>query len=140
MSFTFSPEIITQQRLEGISKNEEELFDFIAECKEDFPANRLINLFLIIHTIKRGLNMRNFYSIITNRHTSESLRINLHDGTSYGFPFLQRVDEIYAYTIWPKNLILSNPTLLLDRKESAEELLKDIDLEDYVLLKYKFRK
>ena len=139
ISFTFDDKIISQGDLKQISTDGDELFDYLAKSQEDFPAIRLINSTVALNTIRRGLNLKDVYTIVSNRKTGKSFKIKLHNGTNYTFPYIQFMDEGNAYAIWAKRLILSNPELLMGLK-GAEDRLKDIDEEDYVLLKYKFIK
>lgn len=106
----------------------------------DIPIRSMLNSKIILSVIKKG-NQKDghWYTIATNRKKTEtSTRVNHTDTEGQKFPAIINVDEKFAYSLITKEFLLSNPTLLLNKKDSAEEGLKDIEGEDLVLLKYKF--
>lgn len=140
ISISYGSEMISKEELHSVSEGFRKQNEYMINSDRDIPIRSMLNSKIILSVIKKG-NQKDghWYTIATNRKKTEtSTRVNHTDTEGQKFPAIINVDEKFAYSLITKEFLLSNPTLLLNKKDSAEEGLKDIEGEDLVLLKYKF--
>ena len=141
VNFSFGSEFLTKEEIDATGSDIMNQSNLIFNSSREYPMRQMINSRLIITLVRKNSSSTyDWYTIVSNRTKGSNLKINLSNGKEFIFPSIRMIDENYAYTIYRKEFLIENPTLLLNKKELAEKDLKDIDMEDYVLLKYKFRK
>ena len=143
IKFTFGPEIITKEEYEAAHKElEEKWAQNIDAYIDDFtdkgiPRSCLINSKKIIHKV----DQRNQdYVIVTDRSSHKSSKIVCIENGTPLYPFFDEIDENFLYTVISKSYILKHIDIMYGKtEEEVREALKDIDDEDFVLLKYQIK-
>lgn len=83
--------------------------------------------------------MKDMFTAIIDRQTKKVITIKLFSNDSYQFPFIEDIDEEYAYAIIEKEILETRPKLLMNHSANIDSVLKTIEDESLVLLKYKIR-
>lgn len=143
IKFTYGSEIITKEEYETAHKELEEKWDqnidvYIGDFTDKgIPMNCLINSKKIIHKVDQK---NNAYCIITDRRTHESKKIVCIKDHTVICPFFDNIDEDYLYLTVSKSYVLRHLDIMYGKtEEEVREALKDIDDEDFVLLKYQIK-
>lgn len=107
----------------------------------EVPKFQMVNSKFILTGIQNGTDFRkDYYMIISDRSSGKNYRINYVDDGELKIPFIQTMDENYIYSALRKMDVLDNHGYLLNKADQAEDLLSEIDDEDFVLLKYRIKK
>lgn len=101
-----------------------------------FPNSKKI---IATYKFKSGCSMKDMFTAIIDRHTKKVITIKLFSDDSYQFPFIEDIDEEYAYAIIEKEILETRPKLLMNNSANIDSILEKIEDESLVLLKYKLR-
>lgn len=88
---------------------------------------------------KSGNSMKSMWTVVINRDSGEHLTVRLFSDGAYRFPLLEDIDEDYAYAAVEKESLAVSPELLMDKAQNIDTLLKGIDDESLIVLRYKIR-
>lgn len=140
IEFHYADDVIKTSPMKTYKDNPELYKEYSQSTTIAFPMRQLINSRMIFTLIKKGQGAPSAYYLVTDRRTGKTLRCNLYDNDHNIMPQIKLIDEDYGYLINTKEFILSNLDILMDKADQAEELLSEIDDEDFVLLKYRIKK
>lgn len=101
-----------------------------------FPNSKKI---IASYKFKNGCTMRDMFTAIIDRQTKKVNTIKLFSDDSYQFPFIEDIDEEYAYAIIEKEILETRPKLLMNHSANIDSVLNTIEDESLVLLKYKLK-
>lgn len=101
-----------------------------------FPNSKKI---IASYKFKNGCSMKDMFTAIIDRQTKKVITIKLFSNDSYQFPFIEDIDEEYAYAIIEKEILETRPKLLMNHSANIDSVFKTIEDESLVLLKYKIR-
>ncbi len=109
--------------------------------KNELPEAQYLNSRTILTVIGTGADpYRDKYTIVTDRANGKNYRFeSVEDGVAT-IPSIHTMDENYIYSVYSKERILENPGYVLNKAGEADSLLSGIDDEDFVLVKYRFKK
>ena len=113
--------------------------DFLEHSSKNYYLNTMTNGEVLFIVGKHGRSMRDFFTVVTDFKTRKNKVVNLYDDKGYKFPLINDVDNRYAYAIYSKDFILQNRRLAMSYADSLDQLLSNIDEEDFVLLKYRIK-
>lgn len=127
--------------LEDFYKNPKIGKDYYENSSIEIPWGRYVNSEKIVTMIEVGPDQRrDKYFLFTDRDNGHTYRVEaVENGELILTPFYY-IDEEYIYNILTKEHIIDNPHSLLNMADEAESLLAEIDDEDFVLIKYRFKK
>lgn len=107
----------------------------------ELPLLQFVNSTKIVTVIGTGPDpYADQYIIISDRVNGNSYKIENMDGYRDTVPYLKAIDEDYLYSVYSRQEILENPGYVLNKAGEVDSLLAGIDDEDFVLIKYRFKK
>lgn len=141
IEFRYDSDVMKESDVKIIRGHQKEIQEFWSSTTTAFPARHLVNSRYVLTMIKKG-KVNTIHTIVSDRKTGKKMRIDHFDfdKEKYKMPLMKYIDEDYCYLVEQKYFILESPDILMDKADQAEKLLADIEDEDYVLLKYKFKK
>ncbi len=80
------------------------------------------------------------YVLITDREDNKTYKIDIMDDSGVMPPIFHAIDESYLYNIVNADYILENRSVLLNKTDEADSLLRNHDEDDLFLIKYRFKK
>lgn len=135
-SFNLGRNGITNEEYGNIKKPEERSKNYINSDRL-MPIKTLLNTKTILSLMKEGRSMKDFYIVMTDRISGETISSRLYDDGQYRIPIIGYLDEKYAYSIVEKEFIMDNPDILMGCY--SEKWLEGIEDENLILLKYRLR-
>ena len=126
---------------EDFRKNRRIYIEYLENPDVEMPLAQLVNSKKIVTIIEVGPDYsRDRYLLLTDRGSGHTYRVETTEDDNVIFPSLYYIDENYLYNILTKEHILENPRCFLNKESEAASLLASIDDEDFVLIKYRFKK
>jgi hypothetical protein len=142
IEFKYGDKIIKDHvTLDDFYKNTNIWKEYYENPSIEIPFDRLVNSKKIVTIIEVGPDYsRDRYLLLTDRGSGHTYRVESTEDDNVIFPKLFYIDENYLYNILTKEHILENPRCFLNKESEADSLLASIDDEDFVLIKYRFKK
>ena len=138
----YGDKIITDHvTLDDFRKNHDIAKEYYENPDIEIPIQQIVNSKKIITVIRAGIDMyEDEYVLITDREDNKTYKIDIMDDSGVMPPIFHAIDESYLYNIVNADYILENRSVLLNKTDEADSLLRNHDEDDLFLIKYRFKK
>ena len=142
IEFKYGDKIITDHvTLDDFRKNHDIAKQYYENPDIEIPIQQIVNSKKIITVIRNGIDFyKDKYVLITDREDSRTYKIEIMDDSGILPPAVHAIDESYLYYIVDADYILENRSVLLNKTDEADSLLRNHDEDDLFLIKYRFKK
>lgn len=130
---------ISEKEINSLSGDNKEVSDYLLNCDKSIPINTMVTSDKMIVTLKTGNSIRGLYTVVFDRDGSDKKEYIHYQDDKVVFPPILHAADGYAYAVVDKDTLLDSSELYLNNPESIAALA-DFDDEDWVFLKYKFKK
>lgn len=128
---------ITSSDIASLGNSREQQASRIFSTGKEIPLKIQISPNHIFVLTTKGPTIHDMKYYVVSRAYGKVKSINLYDGDSQIYPYVNFIDDDYAYSIIEKDVLETHTGLLLT--ESNYDWLDEMESETLVLLKYRFR-